>query len=113
MGLSRGKERPGRDTDPSPTVKEGYCFSAVIIFNRCEMVGTSNNMPVTVGHKLSSFVDVIVEENPRFVIITCVFLPKSGGGPKLEAGFKLRAVHGHTSFPKNLETISKFRASDG
>jgi len=40
-------------------------------------------------------------------------LPRSGGGPKLEAGFKLRAVHGHRSFPKNLEAISKFWALVG
>jgi hypothetical protein len=56
-------------------VQEGYCF------NRCEMVGTSNIIPVSVGHKLPPFVHVNVEENPRFVIITFVVCPEVAVDP--------------------------------
>jgi hypothetical protein len=54
----------------------GNLCPKVALFNRCAMVGTSNIMSVTVGHKLPSVVDVIVEENARFVIITCVVCPE-------------------------------------
>jgi len=46
------------------------------------MVGTSSIIPITVARKLPSFVDVIVEENPRFVIIACVVRPGVAVDPK-------------------------------